>query len=104
MENSFIIKKEEINFFVTWANDNLSVPANPTSWIPAGRWACTYIEMKRLSSLDHFHEIDNHLMENHNEWRKMFLGSVFDDFPQPFDSLNNFQKLMVIKVLFPESL
>ena len=104
MENDYCVTRDEVNCFVSWANDNLFVPTNPTNWISHAQWPCVYTELKRLSCLDRFKDIHTHFMKNHTQWETMCECVNMEKFPHPYNNLNVFHKLMIVKVLFPQHL
>jgi dynein heavy chain len=99
-ENKINIK--EWRYLLSGPSGEIQIPSNPTSWIPDNQWPDFYRQFYGTGQLKNFKGIDDHFMNNHEQWKRIFDSSVphKEPLPPPYhDSLSSFQKIIVLKAI-----
>ncbi|KAG8256357.1 Dynein heavy chain 12, axonemal [Homalodisca vitripennis] len=91
------IREDDLNYFLGGYSETTS-ENNPTSWLSDSAWKL----ICGLDTLSSFTGFASSFSSNHLEWESA-QQTVPLEFPAPWNSsLNRFQKLIVIKIIYPD--
>ena len=66
------LQEEEMRMFLNGSSGQVTLPANPTSYIDEHSWSKVYKEVHGLSTLNAFEGLEEYFMNNSNQFKKIF--------------------------------
>ena len=96
------ISNKEWRYLLSGPAGEITVPDNPTTWIPNNQWPDVYRQFYGTGQLDSFKDIHEHFMRHSDQWKPLFdsPNPQDDPLPEPYhSSLDLFQKILIIKNL-----
>ena len=105
MKGSQELAQEEWDFFVTSQYTHVEDIRNQLEGVPDEGWRRINPLLTRLDSMKQFAGIRQHFCHNHREWmdlKAVPCPQILSKLPQKYQALSLFQKLILVKVFFPE--
>jgi dynein heavy chain, axonemal len=94
------INDKEWRYLLSGPSGDISVPENPTDWIPDNQWPDVYRQFFGTGHLEAFKDIQEHFMTRAEEWKRIFDSPKPQDesLPEPYHSSRDLiQKIIIIK-------
>ena len=99
------IKEEDLRHLLAGSTSHASIPANPTSWLSADRWAEAFKQFSGAGQLDSLKAVDEHFVKHLEEWKLTFESEQPQHtLPAPYCNLNFIQKLILVRCIRSDKL
>ena len=66
------INTAEWRYLLSGPAGQITIPDNPTNWIPDNQWPDIYRQFYGSGQLESFKDIHEHFMKNSDQWKRIF--------------------------------
>jgi len=99
--------EEEWFYLLSGFMGEVTVPPNPTKWIPDNSWPGMYRQFHGMDSLPKLKGIEKHILTKPDDFKEIYdvVEAHEQPLPEPWESsLDEFEKMIVLKAIRPDKL